>query len=77
MTAPNRDLTPEEIAGLLLDSDPYLSCDDCFAHLDEYVEQLITDPAHQDLAMQIHLAACGACAEEAATLTELLTHGEA
>lgn len=68
----HRDLTPEEVTSFLLDSEPYFSCDDCFAHLDEYVEQVVADPAHRDLPMQVHLAACGACAEEAATLIEIL-----
>lgn len=72
MSRSARDLTPREVADLVLDSTPYLSCDDCFAHLDEYVEQVVADPTHQDLPMEVHLAACPACAEEAATLAELI-----
>ncbi|SKF63812.1 Uncharacterised protein [Mycobacteroides abscessus subsp. abscessus] len=30
------------------------------------------DPGYRDVAMQVHLAACGVCAEEAETLMELL-----
>ena len=58
---------------LLLDTAPYLSCDDCFDQIDTYVEQLLADPGHQDVPMQVHLKGCGACAEEAETLIELLS----
>jgi hypothetical protein len=67
------DLSPEVIASLLADTSPYLSCDDCFARIDEYVERRVADPRYEDPAMDAHLAGCGACAEEAATLEELLT----
>jgi hypothetical protein len=72
MTEPTRGLNAETITSLLADTSPYLSCDDCFAQLDEYVERRFSDPDYQDPAMQAHLAGCGACAEEAATLHELL-----
>jgi hypothetical protein len=74
MTEPDRGLTVEMIASLLADTSPYLSCDDCFARIDVYVERRIADPHHKDPAMEAHLAGCGACAEEAETLTELLRH---
>lgn len=61
------------VASLLADTDPYLSCDECFGRLDEYVEQLARDPHHDDAAMRIHLLACAACADEADALLELLT----
>lgn len=66
-------LTPEMIASLLVDTSPYLSCDDCFARIDEYVERHVADPEHDDAAMEAHLAGCGACAEEAAALEDLLS----
>lgn len=74
MTEPARGLTAETIASLLLDTHPYLSCDDCFARIDEYVERRVADPRHEDPAMTAHLAGCGACAEEARALEELLRH---
>jgi hypothetical protein len=73
MTRSNFRLTDAVVDSLLRDTHPYLSCDECFEQLDTPVERLLTDPGHQDIAMQVHLAACGACAEEAAALTELLT----
>lgn len=74
MTDSFRGLTPEAIASLLADTSPYLSCDECFAQIDEYVERLRADPAHHNAPMRAHLANCGVCAEEAETLTELLCH---
>jgi hypothetical protein len=73
MTEPTHGLSAETIASLLADTSPYLSCDDCFARIDEYVERTLDDPHHEDAAMKAHLAGCGACAEEAATLRELLS----
>jgi hypothetical protein len=73
MTEPTRGLNAETITSLLADTSPYLSCDDCFARLDEYVERRIDDPGYDDPAMRAHLTGCGACAEEAETLTELLS----
>ena len=73
MTEPTRGLTAEAITSLLTDTSPYLSCDDCFARIDEYVERRSADPQYDDPAMKAHLAGCGACAEEADTLQELLS----
>lgn len=73
MTRPNHSLDPDTIARLLADTSPYLSCDDCFAQLDEYVERRLADPQHRDPALEAHLRGCGACAEEAETLRDLLT----
>jgi len=63
----------EAISSLLVDTGPYLSCDDCFALIDAYVERRVADPDYRDAVMEGHLAGCGACAEEAETLRELLT----
>jgi hypothetical protein len=73
MTELTRGLSAETISSLLTDTTPYLSCDGCFAQLDEYVERRIADPDYEDPAMKAHLAGCGACAEEAETLRELVT----
>lgn len=73
MTDPSRHLDAGTLESLLADTDPYLSCDECFARIDEYVEQRLAHPDRLDAAMEAHLAGCGACAEEAETLSELLT----
>lgn len=67
-----RGVNAKMIASLLADTNPYLSCDDCFVRLDEYVERRVADPSYEDRAVKAHMAGCGACAEEVATLQELL-----
>jgi hypothetical protein len=72
MNAGRRELTPERLRRLTVDPDPWLSCDDCFALLDQYVEDAlagITTPAM--LPMRAHLAGCYACRDEAESLLEL------
>jgi hypothetical protein len=65
-------LTESAVAALLVDTEPYLSCDDCFERIDQYVERRVADTSHQDPEMDTHLAGCGVCAEEARALEELL-----
>jgi hypothetical protein len=72
MTSTSRPLTDDTVVRLLLDTDPYLSCDDCFAQLDQYVERVLHEPGHVEARMRTHLEGCGACAEEAETLLSLL-----
>lgn len=72
MTTTIRPLTDETVLRLLLDTDPYLSCDDCFAELDEYVERRVLEPRYDEPGMRTHLEGCGACAEEAETLLSLV-----
>lgn len=71
MTANRHDLTTAAVQGLLVDTNPWLSCDDCFRLVDQYVELLLGDPGADMPAMHAHLAGCPACAEEAITLLEL------
>jgi hypothetical protein len=72
MTSNTRPLTDDTVVRLLLDTDPYLSCDDCFAQLDRYVERRVREPGYKEPRMQTHLEGCGACAEEAETLLSLV-----
>lgn len=65
-------LSPQSARSMILDTEPYLSCDDCFEMVDGYVEALLTDPEHDMPAMRIHLAGCAACAEEARSLIEIV-----
>ena len=62
----------EAVARLIADTSPYLSCDECFERLDEYVESRFRDPQHTDATMQIHLRGCSQCREEAEALLELV-----
>jgi hypothetical protein len=72
MTSTTRPLTGEAVVRLLVDTGPYLSCDDCFARLDEYVERRALQPGYDDPVMRSHLQGCGACEEEAETLLSLI-----
>lgn len=71
MTASSHRLSPAAVQRLLTSTEPWLSCEDCFELLDEYVEARLAD-ASAAPAMDVHLAACPACAEEAASLTVLV-----
>jgi hypothetical protein len=67
----SRHLRPRDVEQLTLDTEPWLSCDDCFALVDEYVEELLAGTLTARPAMRTHLRGCPACAEEAATLAVL------
>jgi hypothetical protein len=66
-----RPLEPRDVERLALDTGPWLSCDDCFALVDEYVERLLAADSGAMPLMRGHLLGCPACAEEAATLVVL------
>ena len=69
-----RRLTDEQARRLVLDTEPWLSCEDCFRLMDRYVELLVADPGSSAMPeMRVHLEGCPACAEEAESLLELLT----
>ncbi len=65
------------IALLLGPPGPEVSCDQCFEHLDEYVELELagTDPETRIPGMGAHLAGCPACAEDHASLRDLVVEG--
>lgn len=64
--------TPQILRRLTIDTHPWLSCDDCFHLVDQYVELLLADPVAARPAMRAHLAGCSACAEEAESLLLLV-----
>lgn len=69
----SRGVNPDQARRLTLDTEPYLSCDECFELMDRHVEALRRDPHARPLpGMAVHLAGCPACAEEADSLLELL-----
>lgn len=72
MTANARRLTPAALERLVVSTDPWLSCEDCFDTMDGYVEALLADASTAAPAMDVHLAACPACAEEAVSLIILV-----
>lgn len=68
---PSRSLD-DLVTTLTADTNPYLSCDDCFDQICAYVEKVVAEPLHEHPAMERHLQACPACADEAAAILELL-----
>ena len=77
-TGPER--ANEELLGRLLGpGEPELSCGECFAELDRYVELQVAEARADERVpgMRAHLAGCPACAEEYRSLRELLAADEA
>jgi len=72
MNQAHTPLSAQTARRLTLDTEPFLSCDDCFDLVDTYVEALLSDPNHDLPAMRTHLAGCAACAEEARSLVWLV-----
>ncbi len=72
MKMPSRPLTEATARLLTLDTDPWLSCDDCFRLIDQYVELLAVRAPVSMPTMQAHLIGCSACLEEARTLAVLV-----
>lgn len=68
-----RPIPSRAVEALLLDTTPWLSCEECFERLDTHVEALLGG-SPTDIAMDRHLTGCPACAEEAASLRQLLEH---
>lgn len=65
---------PKQLASLVGTAGPELGCDECFQHLDEYVEIEVAggDPEAAVPGLRAHLAGCPACREEHASLIELV-----
>jgi anti-sigma factor RsiW len=61
---------------LLGPAGPELTCEECFDHLDAYVEAELDDHDAESLipGMQAHLEGCPACAEEHTSLLALAAH---
>jgi hypothetical protein len=60
--------------------EPELTCEQCFAELDRYVELVITSADADDRVpgMHAHLGGCPACAEDFRSLRDLVAaEGEA
>ncbi|HET7477045.1 MAG TPA: hypothetical protein VFJ97_13615 [Dermatophilaceae bacterium] len=70
-----RPLSAAAVEALLLDTTPWLSCDDCFERMDAYAEELLRARPHHDPGMDRHLQGCPACREEVDSLLALLTGG--
>ena len=73
-----RDL-PIAVGRLLGPGRPEVSCDDCFDELDRYVEAELAgaDPEAAVPGLAAHLEGCPACAEDYASLRELVRSDQA
>jgi hypothetical protein len=66
-------LTEPQARLLTRATDPWLSCEDCFAQVDAYVDRLLAGAgAGDNPELTVHLAGCPACAEEAESLLLLV-----
>ncbi len=72
MNGNTNTLSNDTVTSLVVNTEPYLSCDDCFERMDQFVDSRVADPNHSDVEMTTHLAGCGVCAEEASALEELV-----
>ena len=73
---PRRDR--EVLASVLGPGAPELSCEECFAELDRYVELVVAaESADAGVpGMRAHLEGCPACAEDFESLLELVSSQE-
>jgi hypothetical protein len=65
----------EALARVLGPGAPELSCEECFAQLDRYVELALAGghPDEQVAGMRAHLEGCPACAEDFRSLRDLVS----
>jgi hypothetical protein len=70
----NQEATEELLARVLGPGAPELSCEECFAELDRYVELALADdePDERVPGMHAHLDGCPACAEDFHSLHDLV-----
>jgi hypothetical protein len=71
----NQRQAADPLARVLGLEEPELSCEECFAQLDRYVElSLAGAPAEREVpGMRAHLEGCPACAEDFRSLRDLVT----
>jgi hypothetical protein len=75
MSKPADCRPPEELLARVLGADePELSCEECFAQLDRYVELTLAEghPDERVPGMRAHLEGCPACAEDFRSLRDFL-----
>ena len=74
MTESRTDERRRLVAALLGPAEPELTCEECFEHLDRYVDlELAGENADRAVpGMRAHLAGCPACLEDHASLVAFL-----
>lgn len=70
--------TAELLGRVLGPGAPELSCEECFAQLDRYVELALADdrPDERVPGMRAHLEGCPACAEDYRSLRDFVSSQE-
>lgn len=66
-------LSDEQAKRFVMDGGLWMSCDECFDHLDEYIEMSAADDAEWLPAMTSHLTTCRACREEVESMLVLIS----
>ncbi len=69
-------VVPDHVVPFVRHIDPWISCDDCFEMIDEFVQGFVDDGTGLPHALRIHLNDCEVCLEEAETLIALLEADE-
>jgi hypothetical protein len=67
-----RPLSAEVIGRLTADTEPWLSCDDCFAYIDVVIDAVVASSSPLSDEFRVHLRHCPACREEASSLAALV-----
>ncbi|MEO8906823.1 MAG: hypothetical protein ABI310_01980 [Microbacteriaceae bacterium] len=72
-----RPFSPEAIDRLTADTEPWLSCDDCFEQVDTVIDAIVVSSASLSEEFRVHLLSCSACHEEAYSLAAIVAaeHG--
>lgn len=78
MTSHQGRLPKDVVESLTLDTEPWLSCEECFDLMDSYAEAVVagTEPRRRH-DMEVHLRACPACFQEVESLVALLQQDSA
>lgn len=65
-------LTPDAIERLTANTEPWLSCDDCFEQVDVAIEAMVVSSTPFSEDFRVHLLRCPVCHEEACSLAEMV-----
>lgn len=65
-------LSPEAIDRLTANTEPWLSCDDCFDRVDVVIEAMVVSSTPLTEGFRVHLLRCPVCREEANSLAEIV-----
>lgn len=67
-----KPLTPDAVERLTANTEPWLSCDDCFEQVDVVIEAMVVSSTPFSEDFRVHLLRCPGCHEEACSLAEMV-----